>query len=582
MKLPKGLIDDALLFIDEHKDDLRFSKKFDAEKRVLCKKHSVKKLFSDIELLSNLDDEQFQKYKSILQIKPVRTQSGVAVVAVMSKPGKCPHGKCTFCPGGLDSTYGDVPQSYTGYEPATMRGKRANYDSYIQVFNRLEQYVITGHNPEKVELIIMGGTFQNFPKDYQDDFIKGIFKAMNDFSKLFFINDSDFNTDFNNKNYFDFLKFKEFFELPGELRDKNRTKIIYDKIRKEKIINWDSTSITEEQEYNDFNSRIKCIGLTFETRPDTATLEEANQMLAYGCTRIELGIQTVYDDALLRVHRGHTVAQNKKAIYSLRNLGFKLNFHIMPGLPGVSKEKDLEVFKTLFSNESYHPDMLKIYPCMVMPGTALYKDYEQGKFKPITTDEAADLIAEAKKFIPRYTRIMRVQRDIPTKVTTAGVNVTNLRQLVDKKLVEKSINCNCIRCREIRSSKITSPKLNIINYDVLNGEEYFISFDDEASDSLIGFVRLSFPALQLRKEITKDTAIIRELHVYGSATRIGKKGKGVEVQHKGFGTKLLNEAEKIAKEHGKNKLLVISGVGVRGYYRKLGYELEGVYMSKKL
>lgn len=571
MVLPKELIEEALAFIDENKGDDKFAKKFDSFKRMLSKKHSVKTIFSDIALLSNLSEEQYNKYKKILQTKPVRTQSGVAVVAVMSKPGKCPHGKCTFCPGGLDSTYGDVPQSYTGHEPASMRGARANYDSYVQVFNRLEQYIVTGHNPQKVELIIMGGTFNNFPKSYQDDFVKGIFKAMNDFSKLFYSS---------GEQELDFMKFKEFFELPGELQDEARTKRIYDKVRGEKEKNWDSSTIKEEQEFNDFNSKIKCVGLTFETRPDVCSVEEANQFLDYGATRIELGVQSTYDDALARVNRGHTVAQNKEAIFTLRNLGFKLNFHIMPGLPGVSIEKDLEVFQTLYEDEGYHPDMLKIYPCMVMPGTSLYKDYEEGKFTPITTKQAAELIADAKQYVRRYTRIMRVQRDIPTKVTTDGVNVTNLRQLVDKAAHKKGIKCNCIRCREIRNIEITSPKINVIRYPVLNGEEYFISIDDEETDSLIGFARLSFPKLQLRSEISKDTAIIRELHVYGSATAIGKKGE--KAQHKGFGSQLMKEAERIARETKKNKMIVISGVGVRGYYRKLGYELEGVYMSKKL
>ena len=252
---------------------------------------------------------------------------------------------------------------------------------------------------------------------------------------------------------------------------------------------------------------------------------------------------------------------------------------MMPGLPSVNTKRDLEGLKELFSNQDFRPDMLKIYPCMVMPGTELYQLYKDKKFQPLTTAKAASLIADFKKFVPRYVRIMRVQRDIPSNLVSAGVDKTNLRQYVGVELKKKKIKCNCIRCREIKSEKITKPELNIIKYEANNGTEFFISIDDKKTDKIIGFCRLRFPHKQLRKEFTKKTAMIRELHIYGETTSLGKKGK---IQHSGFGKILLKTAENICDENNYNKILVISGVGAREYYSNLGYKLEGPYMSKKI
>jgi len=302
-------------------------------------------------------------------------------------------------------------------------------------------------------------------------------------------------------------------------------------------------------------------------------------MLEYGTTRVELGIQTVYEDALKKTNRGHTVKDSINSIRILKDLGFKLNFHMMPGMPGVNKKKDLESLRQIFEDEDYKPDMLKIYPTLVMPGTPLKIQYDKGLFKPLTTQEAAEMIVETKKIIPRYCRIMRIQRDIPTNVTEAGVDRTNLRQYVEKLQKEKGVICNCIRCREIKMQIIKgTPKLEIIEYDASCGKEFFISFKDD-NDKLLGFCRLRFVSQSLREEITGNSAIIRELHVYGAAIGLKEEGK---VQHKGLGKKLMAKAEEIAIEHKKDKMLVISGVGVKEYYRKLGYVDDGVYVSKEL
>ncbi len=547
------------------------SKKIDEKSLTFAKKQVARKyklnISTNIELYTSLPEKLAEKYKWLLITKPVRALSGVSVVAIMTKPRKCPHGKCSFCPGGVNSHFGDIPQSYTGHEPATMRAMRVSYDPYIQTFSRLEQYVVLGTIPEKIELIIMGGTFLSYPKKYKDEFITYSFKAMNDFSRMFF-----------KKNTFDFAKFKRFFLLPGSIEDKTRTDKIREKIialKKKSIL----TSLEKEQKKNE-SSNIKCVGFTIETRPDYAKKKHSEEMRRYGVTRVELGVESIYDDILLRFKRGHSVADSIDATRILRDFGFKINYHMMLGL--CEKKKDIKMFEELFSNPDFKPDMLKIYPCMIFPGTELYDDWKKGRYHPLMTKDAAEEIAEIKKHMPEYVRIMRIQRDIPTKMVVAGVGITNLRQYVDGLLADKKIKCRCIRCREIKNQTAGKIDLIVREYDASGGKEFFISAEDVKKDLLLGFARLRFPApnaTRMTGEITKNSALIRELHVYGSATAIGEVGL---VQHKGIGKQLMQKAEEIAKSDKKDKLVIISGIGVRGYYRKIGYKLEGTYMVKKL
>ncbi len=569
------------------------------EKIRLCKKHHIKKIPTDIEILLHSSQELAKKFRHQLQTKPNRSLSGVTPVAIMTSPHPCPHGKCTMCPGGISSPWGDQPQSYTGAEPATMRGERAGWDPYLQVFNRLEQYIVTGHVIDKIDLIIMGGTFTARDENYQNKFITYTFKALNDFSEEFF----------NKEGEVLFQKFKDFFELPGNIHTKERIERIQQKILKLKYAKINPTTtehnhyprtlsneelkkrLREEQKRNE-TTIARCIGMTIETRPDWGFEKEGNIMLEQGCTRIELGIQSVYDDALESIKRGHTVADNKKSIRILKDLGFKLNFHMMLGLPiinGVSQlpernKADLEGLLELFKDPDFKPDMLKLYPLMVMPGTLLNLDYEKGKFTPMTTEDAVEIISEFLTQIPPYCRIMRVQRDIPTYRIVAGVDKTNLRQFINRRLEEKGKKATDIRAREAGRKEIKKQpeyKLNVYEYDASQGKEFFINIDDEANDALVGFCRLRFPSQQLRSEITKTTAIIRELHVYGSSTKIGGEDEH-STQHRGFGKQLVQKAEEIAKQHEYDKVIVISGVGVREYYRHLGYEDDGPYVSKKL
>src|SRR3989344_1902341 len=481
----------------------------------LSKRYGLKRIPRNFEV-------NFKEMDKTMSIKPVRTMSGVAPIAIMSKPIRCRHGACLMCP---DYVKEGVAMSYTGKEPASMRAIRNDYSAYLQVMNRLEQYHALRKEVEKIELIIIGGTFPSFDVNYQNEFIKEALQAMNDFSEMFY-----------NKNKFNRKKFMKFFELLGDFSNKERV----ERIKKELLEHKKETTLEKEQLRNE-NAKIK-------------------------------------NDTLKFINRGHNLNDTKKAIRLLKDAGYKVGFHWMLGLPNTTREEDIEMFKELFSNSSYKPDALKIYPCMVFKNTPLYRIWEKGDFEPVTTEEAASRIVEMKKYIPKYCRVMRVQRDIPTYRREAGVDRTNLRQIIHEKMKKENVKCNCIRCREPMNKEINwdNVKLNRIDYDNCEGKEIFLSFED--SDILLGFLRLRIPDESFRKEIGENTAIVREMHVYGTAVVIGEKG---DVQHRGLGKRLLEEAERISlKEFNKNKIVIISGIGVRPYFEKLGYEREGPYMSK--
>ncbi len=576
--------------IKDSKDKSILTKdKLNSIKMMLCKKYKIEQPPTEIEIFMQANPEQIKELRKlpIMQTKPTRTASGVAVIAVMTKPFQCPHqtrkdgnGKpCIYCPGGPDSFFGDVPQSYTGREPATLRGLRNDFDPYLQIFNRLEQYIVSGHAPEKIELVVMGGTFPSFPAAYKKEFIYYCFKAMNDFSDLFM-----------KKGFakFDFEKFKKFFFLPGKVGDEQRTQLVKENVLKlkGKTKNISDAGIQKEQLRNE-KSNARCVALCIETRPDYGLVDEGNEMLDFGCTRAELGVQSIYDDVLWAINRGHYANKTIESTRTLRDLGFKIGYHLMLGLPASSLKRDAKMLQEIFENPDFKPDMIKIYPCMVIKGTQLYDMWKNKKFSAITTEQAASLIADFKRIVPQYCRIQRIQRDIPTNATESGVSMTNLRQLVEKLCSERKIKCRCIRCRElghqynkygVLPGKIS---INTIKYDAGHGREFFIAAEDVHKDILAGFCRLRFPSESLRKEITNDSAIIRELHVYGSALSIGAKDE-ISGQHKGIGKTLLSEAEFVAKKYKKKKIVVISGIGVKEYYKKLGYKKEGNYMVKNL
>lgn len=460
-------------------------------KKRLCKQHGIKKAPTNAELLALADVDS-----QLLLTKPTRSLSGVSVVAVMTKPQKCP-GECIYCPRG------EAAQSYTGHEPAAMRARQHGFDPEKQVANRLRQLSEAGHPTEKIELIVMGATFTAMPLDYQTSFVLGCFNALN-----------------------------------GKK----------------------SASIEQAHQINE-TARHRCIGLTFETRPDYCTDEHVARMLELGATRVELGVQTVFDDVYRKVRRGHTVKDVVDATKRLKDAGLKVCYHLMPGLPGSSRERDLEMFRLVFEDPRFRPDMVKIYPCLLAKrefytNDEVHRLYKSGEWSPLTNEDAASLIAEAKKSFPPWVRVMRIQRDIPAQYIEAGVTAGNLRELAQR----LGPRCQCIRCREIgRVDETKEPRIVRREYRASGGTEAFISL--ETPRALFGFVRL------------RDGRRIRELHVYGQEIELGKKGK---VQHTGIGKRLLAEAEKEAK----GKLLVTSGVGAREYYRALGYSREGAYMVK--
>ncbi|HIP17568.1 MAG TPA: tRNA uridine(34) 5-carboxymethylaminomethyl modification radical SAM/GNAT enzyme Elp3 [Methanothermococcus okinawensis] len=496
------------------------------------------------EIIKYATEEEKKELISLLRKKPIRTLSGVAVVSVMTSPEKCPHGKCIFCPGGTESIFGDVPQSYTGKEPATMRGLMYNFDPYLQTMERIKQLKKVGHPTDKVELIIMGGTFPARDIRYQDNFIKGCLDALN-----------------------------------GR----------------------PSKTLEESQKINE-RAKHRCVALTIETRPDYCKEKEINQMLKLGTTRVELGVQTIYNDILKYVERGHTVEDTIRATQLLKDSGLKVSYHIMPGLPGSSIEQDREVFREIFNNQDFKPDLIKIYPCLVIEDTKLYQLWKKGEFKPMDYKEAIDLIVYAKSIMPKWVRTSRIQRDIPATVIEEGVKKSNLGEIVYKTLDKRGIRCKCIRCREVghviyKRGIYPNPeniKLCREDYMASGGHEIFLSYEDIKKDILIGYLKLRIPYKPFRPEIDDKTALVRQLHVCGQEQELlrergPKKEEACENelevfwQHRGYGRALLKEAERIVREEFHyNKIFITSGIGVREYYRKLGYRRIGAYMGKIL
>jgi len=495
----------------------------------VCKRLGALKIPSNSELISALRPGE-ERLLRVLKRKPVRTISGVVVVAAMTKPWPCPHGRCAYCPGG--PPYG-VPQSYTGHEPASRRGLEHMFDPYEQVSARIQQLRAIGHEVDKVELIVMGGTFPATPLWYQRWFIKGCLEAM--------IGSS----------------------VPS----------------------------LEEAKKKVEEAPVRNVGITVETRPDWAKERHVDRMLSLGVTRVELGVQTIYDDVYELVERGHTVEDVVEATRILKDSGLKVCYHMMPGLPGSNWERDLEAFRTLFGDERFMPDMLKIYPCLVLKGTKVYEWWLRGEYRPMTTEEAAELIVEVKKTIPPWVRIMRVQRDIPAYLIVAGVRRSDLRSLVEQRMKEQGVRCRCVRCREVGHRMLkdgVEPDPDHIElverrYEASEGLEVFLSFEDTRNDVLIGLLRLRVPSEKAHRPEVRESpsTLVRELHVYGPMIPVGERGEGW--QHRRFGEELLREAERIsAEEFDARKILVTSGLGVKPYYRRLGYRDDGPYVSKPL
>uniref|UniRef100_A0A8C7GP29 Elongator complex protein 3 n=1 Tax=Oncorhynchus kisutch TaxID=8019 RepID=A0A8C7GP29_ONCKI len=471
-----------------------------------------------------------------LKAKPIRTASGIAVVAVMCKPHRCPHisftgNICVYCPGGPDSDFEYSTQSYTGYEPTSMRAIRARYDPYLQTRHRVEQLKQLGHSVDKVEFIVMGGTFMALAEEYRDYFIRNLHDA-----------------------------------LSGHT----------------------SNNVAEAVRYSE-RSNTKCVGITIETRPDYCLKRHLSDMLGYGCTRLEIGVQSVYEDVARDTNRGHTVRAVCESFHFSKDAGFKVVSHMMPDLPNVGMERDVEQFIEFFENPAFRPDGLKLYPTLVIRGTGLYELWKTGRYKSYSPSALVDLVARILALVPPWTRVYRVQRDIPMPLVSSGVEHGNLRELALARMKDMGTECRDVRTREVGIQeihhKVRPYQVELIRRDYVanGGWETFLSYEDPEQDILIGLLRLRRCSAQsFRPELKGGVSIVRELHVYGSVVPVSSRDPS-KFQHQGFGMMLMEEAERIAREeHGSGKLAVISGVGTRNYYRKLGYELEGPYMVKHL
>lgn len=480
------------------------------------------------------------EYKKILvpklKAKPIRTASGIAVVAVMCKPHRCPHinmtgNICVYCPGGPDSDFEYSTQSYTGYEPTSMRAIRARYNPFLQTRHRVEQLKQLGHSVDKVEFIVMGGTFMALSEEYRDYFIRNLHDA-----------------------------------LSGHC----------------------SNSVDEAVRYSE-KSKTKCIGITIETRPDYCLKRHLSDMLKYGCTRLEIGVQSIYEDVARDTNRGHTVRAVCESFQLAKDSGFKVISHMMPNLPNVDLERDIEQFVEFFSNPAFRPDGLKIYPTLVIRGTGLYELWKTGRYKSYPPNTLIDVIARILALVPPWCRIYRVQRDIPMPLVTSGVEHGNLRELALARMKDLGTTCRDVRTREVGiqelHNKVRPYEVELVRRDYVanGGWETFLAYEDPQQDILVGLLRLRKCSDDtFRPELQGGVSIVRELHVYGSVVPVSARDPS-KFQHQGFGMLLMEEAERIAQEeHGARKIAVISGVGTRDYYRKIGYELDGPYMSKLL
>jgi elongator complex protein 3 len=496
--------------------------KFDA-----CKDFGLGGIPGNAEIIAALKPDEVERLLPILRRKEARALSGVNVVAVMTEPMECPHGRCAYCPGGPAE---GVPQSYTGREPASMRGAQNEYDPYRQVSSRIEQLRAIGHEVDKVDLIIMGGTFPASPPEYQEAFVKGCLDA---------------------------------------------------------LVGTHAPFLAEAKRLAE-DADISNVGVTVETRPDCLDAQEVDRLLSLGVTRVELGVQNVYDDVYELVERGHAVRDVVEATRLLKDSGLKVCYHMMPGLPGSDPERDLEGFRAIFEDAKFRPDMLKIYPTLVVKGTKLYDWWKNGSYEPLSTDAAVGLVARMKELVPPWVRIMRVQRDIPSTIIDAGVDKSNLRQLVQEEMERRGSTCRCIRCREVGHRTTDAPdpeKLEVVRrvYEASEGVENFISVEDEEAEILVGFLRLRIPSEEAhRPEAPPQSAFVRELHVYGRMVPVGSRLTD-SWQHRGWGGVLMAEAERIASEdYDVEKLLVMSALGTKRYYKRLGYRRDSVYVSKPL
>lgn len=465
-----------------------------------------------------------EKLQRIIRKRKVRTLSGVSVITVLTKPYSCP-GECVFCP-----TEPGMPKSYLSNEPGAMRAVLDDFHPKDQVKTRLKALKGQGHEREKIEMIVLGGTFSAYERRYQSNFIRALYNACN----------------------------------PEN-----------------------GSSLEEAQQINE-SSPHKIIGLSLETRPDHITEDEIRHMRKLGCTKVQIGIQHIEDDILELNKRGETRADQVRAIRLLKDAGIKIANHLMPNLPGSSPEKDLAMIKEFYENPDFRTDQLKLYPCVVTPYSELKGWWEEGRYESYDDETMIELLIQMKQEIPRYVRLERLFRDIPGETILEGSQMTNMRQIIHDRMKQRGLRCECIRCREIKGESYDpdSTTLDILEFDASEGKEFFISYNDMERDKLCSLLRLRFPSQHYTGEKhfipeLEGASLVREVHTYGAQVTTGNR-KQKATQHAGLGRRMLEKAEELSKQAGFKKIAVIAGVGTRNYYRKWGYELEGTYMTKLL
>jgi elongator complex protein 3 len=543
IKIIESIINELIKSRIKSREDLDcFKRKMAKKYKILCPSN-VDLLEIYHKLVRKKRTEPLKDIEKLLRTRPIRSLSGIVNISVLTKPYPCP-GKCIYCPSQKG-----IPKSYLKGEPAVQRAILTNFNPYLQVQTRLESLEKTGHPIDKIELRIIGGTWSYYPKQYQTWFVKRCFRAANNFNS------------------------------------KRKTK----------------TQNLEEAQKKNEQAKCRIIGITIETRPDYVDFKEIKRMRNLGITGVELGVQSIYDDILKLNKRGHNIKSTIKATKLLKDVGFKVSYQMMPNLPGSDFKRDLKMFQELFSNPDFRPDLLKIYPLALLKEAPLYKQYKKGKIKVYSHKDLIKLLIEIKKEIPFWCRIQRIMRDIPSKdIIAGGAKISNLREVVQKEMREKGLKCKCIRCREVREDYKPNEKIYLFreDYPASGGKEIFLSFEDKKRGKLYALLRLRIPGISgsgggqvgVRSlktlPVLKNSAIIREVHTYGQMVPIKYTGltRAISPQHKGFGKKLIREAEKITKkEFGLKKIAVISGVGVREYYSsKLGYKLSGTYMVKQI
>lgn len=574
----------------------------------IVKKHtkSPGKLFTKYELISayrklagtnGLKKEQ-SRIITLLRKKPIRTSSGVTPVTVLTKPFPCP-GKCIFCPSDIR-----MPKSYLADEPGAQRAERNYFDPYLQTYNRLQALNEIGHNIDKAELIILGGTWSYYPESYQIWFIKECFRALNEFG-------SDDGRDEVLARYKQMnqklRKMKAHFlssdpkenerslvgkEIEGQNLEKTYNQTISEVYTApEKLGGFDKYQTAQWEELEKLQQENetaaqRCVGLVVETRPDNISEAEVIRIRRLGATKIQLGFQSLSDEVLVKNKRGHDVAAIKKAVGLLRLAGFKIHAHWMANLYGSSVEDDKKDYEKLFDDKNFRPDELKVYPCSLLSSAELMQYYQDGRWQPYSYEELLEVLSYAMTYTPEYCRLTRIVRDIPSTDIVEGNKKTNFRQITQQHLDKLGKQMRDIRAREIRHQKFTEEAVQLIEatYQTSASEERFLQFIVPQSDSpskIVAFLRLSLPKEKTFIEELADSAVIREIHVYGQAVKIGKKGQQ-RPQHLGFGTRLIQKAKEIATKEGYKKLAVISGVGTREYYRKKGFADGQLYQFMTL